>query len=88
MKTEVDALAQLEIAVVPRGIAQVTRDADDGVVRGFLVLMDCGHEYWTPIAPIWQTVPCAQCINEAVDEVRAARTNAHARAHAPKAAAP
>lgn len=63
--------AVLTRACEPRVIVNVSFD-DDGT-QGWVLRLKCGHEFWIAVPPVWQPMPCAECINQAVDAIRAAR---------------
>jgi hypothetical protein len=46
----------------------VTCDADED--GGYLVALSCGHEVWLAVAPNTRDLPCAECVNAALERAR------------------
>jgi hypothetical protein len=45
----------------------VSCDADGD---GYLVALSCGHEVWCAVAPNTRDLPCAQCVNAALERAK------------------
>ena len=71
---EAVALAALDLAIGARQIVNVALEDDGGsTIHGWRMRLRCGHEVWSPIPPLWRPIPCMECLNVAIDAVRAAR---------------